>query len=207
MRIVWFLGWMAMISTASAQPAPPDAPPDSIPPVEAVPTLSPPSMTAPVSAGPGAAAPASEEAEPERESYGWQIAIADAAGAMLLFGHNQSSASAGVLVYALGGPIIHVAHEQGGRAVASLALRLGLPVASAWAWNAYAQSGCSPKDDDCDTTGAVAVGLILGFVTAMVIDATALSHPVKVKKPARLTWVPQVAATRQQVGLGVLGQF
>ncbi|HEX8109307.1 MAG TPA: hypothetical protein VF516_16355 [Kofleriaceae bacterium] len=157
-------------------------------------------MTAPATSG--ATVSASEEAELERESYGWQIAIADVAGTLLLFRNDHSSASVGLMVYALGGPIIHGAHEQGGRAVASLTLRLGLPLASAWVWGR-----CPSSADECENDGAVAVGLVLGFVTAMVIDATALSHPVKVKKPARMTWAPHVAATRQQVGLGVLGQF
>lgn len=169
-----------------------------------------PPLTPPASTAPGATAPAAvePEAEPERESYGWQIAIADVASTVLIFkAHDQSAATAGLLTYALAGPIIHGAHEQGGRAVASLVLRVGLPVVSAWAWAGYAQSRCSPNDDDCETEGAAAVGLLLGFATAMVIDATALSHPVKAKQAARLTWVPHVAASRQQVGLGVLGQF
>jgi hypothetical protein len=40
-----------------------------------------------------------------------------------------------------------------------------------------------------------------------VIDATALSHPVKDTRPARATWAPQLAATPQRVSLGVLGRF
>lgn len=234
MRMVWFLGWVAMISTASAQPAPPDVPSDSALPAEPAPapappdaappdaapaprTLSPapqirpvaptpPALTAPAfpasGAGPGATAPASEQAEPERESYGWQIALADVAGTVLLVetDHGHGSASAGLMVYALGGPLVHVAHDQGGRALASLALRVGLPLASAWVWGGH----CSSSDDDCDNAGTVAIGVILGALTAMVIDATALSHPVKATRPA---WAPQVTATPQRVSLGVLGRF
>jgi hypothetical protein len=221
MRIAWFLGCLVMVSTASAQPAPPDGappaeaapapvpPPEAAPPVRAAappsPELSPPSLTAPVSAGPGATAPASEQAEPERESYGWQIAIADVAATVLLLesDHSRGSANAGLAVYALGGPIVHLAHDQGGRALASVALRVGLPLASAWLWGGH----CSSSDDDCDSEGAVAIGVILGVVTAMVIDATALSHPVKATKPAGATWAPQLTATPQRVALGVLARF
>lgn len=235
MRIAWVLGCLVMVSTAHAQPASPDPPPDGAPPAEADPApaassapasatapapasaaapapqvraaaptsreLSPPSLTAPVRAGPGETAPASEQAEPERESYGWQIAIADVAGTVLLLesGHSRGSANAGLAVYALGGPIVHLAHDQGGRALASVALRVGLPLASAWLWG-----HCSSRDDDCDNAGAVAIGVILGVVSAMVIDATALSHPVKTTRPA---WAPQVTATPRRVSLGVLAQF
>lgn len=180
MRIAWFLGCLVVVSTASAQPAPPDGAP------------------------PAKAAPASEQAEPERESYGWQIAIADVAGTVLLLesDHSRGSANAGLGVYALGGPIIHLAHDQSGRALASLALRIGLPLASAWVWG-----HCSSSDDDCDNEGTVAIGVILGAVTAMVIDATALSHPVKATRPPSATWTPQLAATPQRVSLGVLAQF
>jgi hypothetical protein len=224
MRIVWFLCWMAMISTARAQPAPAEPPPEAAPTLEPDPTAAASSAPAPVAApAPSvppasppaptsseqtpplftAPAPASDPAEPERESYGWQIAIADAAGLMLLFGtdHSQGSATAGVIVYMLGGPVIHAAHDQPARGGASLALRLALPVASAWLWGR-----CSSHEEECENDGAVAVGLVLGAVTAMVLDATALSHPIKAR-PAQLTWTPRVTATRQQVGLGVLGQF
>jgi hypothetical protein len=53
----------------------------------------------------------------------------------------------------------------------------------------------------------VVLGFGLGVITAMVLDDALLAHPVKVKQTTGVRWVPQVAATRQQVGLGVLGQF
>lgn len=233
MRMVWFLGWMAMISTARAQPAPPDvpsdsalpadAPPDGAPPADAPsPPLpldgappasadpeSPPSVAplrtpALASAAPGAASPPAAEPEVEYEHYGWQIVIADAA-TTVLFVNGQGKP--GLALYALAGPMIHGAHEQAGRAMGSLALRLGLPVLSAWTWGWYAHSGCAPHDDDCETDGAVAIGLVLGFATAMVLDATVLAHAAKPRRTASATWMPQVTATPQRVALGVLGRF
>jgi hypothetical protein len=163
---------------------------------------------APASAAPGATPPASirleVEPEVEYEHYGWQIVIADGITTALAFNGQGSSA---LLVYSLAGPIIHGAHQQGGRAAASLALRLGLPLLSAWAWSKYAQSGCAPSDDDCETEGAVAIGLLLGVVTAMVIDDTVLAHAAKPRRTAGATWVPQLAATPQRVSLGVLARF
>ena len=138
------------------------------------------------------------------EHYGWQIVIADSA-TTVLFVNGQGKP--GLALYALAGPIIHGAHEQGGRAAASLTLRLALPVLSAWAWGGYAQSRCAHDDDDCETESAVVVGLAVGVVAAMVIDDTALAHAAKPRRTARATWMPQVTATSQRVALGVLGRF
>lgn len=160
-------------------------------------------MTPGASAAPGATSPLAAEPEVEHEHYGWQIVLADAATTVLFVnGQNQP----GLALYALAGPIIHGAHEQGGRAAASLALRLGLPVLSAWTWDRYARSGCTHDDDDC-AVGAVAVGLVLGFASAMVLDATVLAHAAKPRRIAGATWMPQVTATSQRVALGVLGRF
>lgn len=225
MRMVWFLGCLVTISTARAQPAPPDAAPDGAPPADAS-SLPPPPDGAPpasvdpesppsaaplrtparASAAPGATSPptAEPEVEVEVEHYGWQIVIADAA-TTVLFVNGQGRP--GLALYALAGPIIHGAHEQVGGAMASLALRLGLPVLSAWTWGWYAHSRCAPHDDDCETDGAVAVGLVLGFASAMVLDATVLAHAAKPRRAAGATWMPQVTASSQRVALGVLGRF
>jgi hypothetical protein len=236
MRIAWLLGCMVMVSTARAQPAPPDPPPDGAPPVPAdaapAPPTAPPSLLAPAppaappvsvpvraavplpaaplltpsetSAAPGTTSPQASEPEVEYEHYGWQLVIADAVGTALLINGNGKP---GLAVYALAGPLIHGAHEQGGRAAASLVLRLGLPVVSAWAWAASASSGCARNDDDCETEGAAALGLVLGVVAAMLIDDAVLAHAARPKRTAGATWVPQLAATPQRVTLGVLARF
>src|SRR5204863_129678 len=66
---------------------------------------------------------------------------------------------------------------------------------------------CSADDDDCDdgTLEGAILGFGLGMLAAMVIDTALIARPVKAK-PA-VTWVPQVAVTPQQVGLGVVGRF
>lgn len=210
MRMIWLLGCVGMISTASAQPAPtppPALPTEAAPAPPAATPLRPPALA---SAASGATAPAIVEPAYEYDSYGWQIALADVASTAIIFTHGTNTTATGLLAYALAGPVIHGAHGQGGRALVSAGLRVGLPVISALAWNAIAQSStrCAPDDFDCgDTTGAALLGFGLGVLTAMVIDDSLLAGPVKAKQPARVTWVPEVAATPQRVTLGVLGRF
>jgi hypothetical protein len=109
----------------------------------------------------------------------------------------------------LGGPIIHAVHGQGVRTGASLALRVGLPIALAVAGAKLAHHDCGPDDDDCDdgSLGGAILGFGVGIVTAMVVDSAVIAGAVEVRKPTGATWAPQIAVTPRHVGLGVVGRF
>jgi hypothetical protein len=191
-------------------PSPPSKPPGA-----ALPTPAPSVPLRPLPPGetaPGGTPPAGLPAETELDSYGWQLVLADAASVALMFSHDSSATGAGVLGYALAGSVIHGAHEQGNRALASLVLRIGLPLVSVYGLAALAKSHCAPSDDDCgdDESGAI-VALGLGALAAMVLDdaviARPVARPVNPPRTTGVTWIPQVSASSQQVRLGVLGQF
>ncbi len=222
MRMLWLLGCVVSASTAYAQPgATADAPP--VPPAGAPPTAAPvpmpgapPGLTPPCAPttvcvpqdalGPATTPALALQAEPEG-SYRWQVFAADGASLALLVSGSKTGATVGAVGYLLAAPIVHMGHDEGGRAAASLALRVGLPIAGAFGLAAALKHPCSADDDDCDdgTLEGAILGFGLGMLAAMVIDTALIARPVKAK-PA-VTWVPQVAVTPQQVGLSVVGRF
>jgi hypothetical protein len=221
MRVLRFAGCALLISisTAHAQPAPDSEAPPSAAPVtpEPPPSAAPPAAPAPIGPAPAPAlaapgmtpaAPLPEpEPELELENYRWQIVAADVASVVLVFSVRDAGASLGGLTYVLGGPVIHGAHGHGGRVIASLALRAGLPIAMAFGGAALARHGCSDEDCDDGSFGGAILGFGLGIVTAMVVDTALIAQPVEVRKHADATWAPQIAVTSRHVGLGVVGRF
>lgn len=115
-----------------------------------------------------AARPARAE---EREWYGWQIALSDAASIGLMATGKETLALVGGLGWVFGGPIIHSAHEDFGAGGIDLGLRLGLPVVGGIA--GFRGSGCV---EDCEglPSGAL-LGFFLGGVAAMALDYGLLS--------------------------------
>ncbi|HWZ87786.1 MAG TPA: hypothetical protein VNW92_03020 [Polyangiaceae bacterium] len=160
--------------------------------------------------------------------YGWQTLSTDGAaiGVLLLAGtfirnddtDSQRDAADSVLVlsaatYALGGPIVHVAHRQWGKAVTSTGLRIGLPVTGILIGAALDR--CGPYSDS-DTCGAIGpgVGMLLGIGAAIALDASALAYePVPVasatraRQPLATTAAPFVIADARHALLGVSGTF
>lgn len=156
------------------------------------------------------APPSAPLPEVEIEDYRWQIAVVDAAGLALAFSQNQTGTSLGGLAYALGGPVIHGMHGHGGRVLASMALRVGLPLALAIGGGELGRQDCSGPDDyDCGgaNIGGALLGFGLGVVTAMVVDDALIARPVAIRKHDDATWAPQIAVTPRHVGLGALGRF
>lgn len=191
---LWVVAWLSM-TAANAQPA---APP-----------LAPPGMTAPGSAAATAAVAVTTESEVV--DYRWQIAIADAASIALVFSQSRPGATIGAFVYLLGGPVIHGANGEGGRTAASLALRLGMPLAGALAGAklASSRSSCSADDIDCDS-GELAGGLLgfgVGVLGAMILDSALIARPHVVHKEPQRTWVPQFTVTPHQKTVGLLARF
>lgn len=232
MRMLWLLGWMASTSIAHAQPAGSDAPgqvPEVAPPAAAAAGSTapapgaPPGLTAPcpLQSGQPCVAPGTMPAgasrvmqptlviqdEPEID-YRWQVFLADSASLAIAFSGNKTGITLSGAGYVLAAPIIHLSHDEGGRAGASLLLRLGLPIAGAFGGAALTRHACAPDDEDCDDgalEGAI-LGFGLGILTAMVVDTAFIARPIKSHRTTT-TWVPQVAITGQHVGLGVAGRF
>lgn len=76
--------------------------------------------------------PAPEPREPDREWYGWQTALVDVAAASLFVAgavaDQDLPSGIGSALFVAGGPAIHAGHSQMGQALASLGLRVVLPL-------------------------------------------------------------------------------
>jgi hypothetical protein len=116
--------------------------------------------------------------------YGWQTLLVDAGSlALLVAGLEAQSSAVGDLAgvsYALGPPVVHVAHDRVGPAIGDLFLRLGAPVVFAVAGGLVAADTASPNRSSNDAglpvwLGGAATGLVIGVVTAVAIDAAALA--------------------------------
>ena len=138
-------------------------------------------------------------------SYRYQAALADLGAVALIAGgiagNSGPVVDVGLLAYALGGPLVHGIHGEGGRAAASLAIRVTLPVLNALFFAALAQQSSS---DDDEGVGLVVGGFLLGGIAAMIIDDTAIPHSTKV---SRLRLVPTVSGPPGGMVLGLKGHF
>jgi hypothetical protein len=168
------------------------------------------------------------QVDTRRQWYGWQTLSADGAALGFLTlgsalasdddsdsGHTgiDSFVVVGVGMYALGGPIVHAAHQNWGAAAASLGLRVGLPLAGILIGSGV--DGCGAKRDP-DVCGAVgpAFGALLGIGAAIAIDAAALGYeqvPVAsaatTRPPLAAISTPFVVADAHHAMLGVVGTF
>lgn len=151
------------------------------------------------------------------EWYGWQTILVDAASIAVMIGGVNHGGGAGPVVglvgYTVGGPIVHVANGEGGRAGASLAVRVLLPAAGAALGYASYHKSTNPNAMDFGPGLDAAVLGFVGGLVACVIDAAAIArHDVPAepitKKPNALSVVPQIGASpRGGVQAGVGGTF
>lgn len=127
----------------------------------------------------------SDVAHPSRPSfreqpvwYGWQTLVADGAALVTgIAGAHFSSEELGYLTvggYVLGGPIVHLTRENFGRAGASLALRVGLPLTFASVGAAAAD--CEGSEELFCGIGEVVIGGLIGVTTAIALDAAVLAR-------------------------------
>lgn len=148
--------------------------------------------------------------------YGWQTLVTDGAAIGLVTGgivldeasHVSSSVLAdgviglGVASYALGGPIVHFAHRNPGRAFASLALRIGLPIILGYGAIAII---CGDSGEFC---GLVAIpGGALGIATAITLDASVLARDQVPVNRAAFSIVPTLRVDRERASIGLIGTF
>ena len=133
---------------------------------------------------------------------------------------SASAASAPLLSaalggYVLGGPIVHLAHGEIGRAAGSLGLRAGLPVAGAASGYLLVTATAGDCHGDlCGLTAVVfgALGGMLGVVAATIIDPAALAYekvpdakPAHAPKPRSVALAPLAGPRKEggfEVGLG-----
>jgi hypothetical protein len=166
---------------------------------------------------PGMTAPVASPVEPgDIDSYRLQTAMSDAAAlAMFVIAakseDGDAAADLGFAMYVAGGPIVHLIHHHNGRAVASLALRVALPVVAGAVGAALTSGNCS-NDDDCGfaALGGALIGAVVGAGAASAIDIGYLSRgddapatrPAPILPPA-----PLGPAEPHQVRVGVTFAF
>ncbi len=129
------------------------------------------------------------EPDPDaRHWYGWETLTVDAVSIAAM-----PLAGVGVGGYLLGAPIVHAAHDRWGAAATSLGMRVALPIAGAYAGVALANCPKNTQDEGMCGLGEALVGLGLGMLTAIVIDAAVLGYEPAPSKSATIARLPQVA--------------
>ena len=170
--------------------------------------------------------PSTAEAAPSRAGgYRLQTVAVDASSLALFMGGQyedsggrNGQAAAGLMLsalggYLLGGPLVHAAHHDGGRAIGDFFLRAALPALGAVI--GYATLNCHGVESPCGVE-RTATGFVVGAAVASVIDVALLSgsssappSPEQAPSRARASWTlaPSVAASSTVALVGVGGQF
>jgi hypothetical protein len=146
------------------------------------------------------AAPPTVEAsaEPATRWYGWQILAIDAAALGVAAASDGEGAELALTSLVLSGPLVHAFHGHGGRALGSLGLRLGAPIAGAYAMAAMCEAG-GGGDDDWGCLGEIVLGFGVGAAVAEVYDVYRARDEVG---PPRFTPSVRVADGGASVGIG-----
>lgn len=116
------------------------------------------------------------------EWYGYQTLAADGAATGLLFGaivtHRKLSTTFFALsaaTYLIASPVIHGANEEPGRALGALGLRVAAPVSLGFLGLIVGAASDTHGNWGVPLAGGM-IGLGLGIITAMAIDAAALAR-------------------------------
>lgn len=149
--------------------------------------------------------PPQEPAAPERvevaPAYRLQTAGVDLSALVMMSTGSSVGVGVGVATLALGAPALHLYHHQPGRAVASLGLRVGLPLAGMAIGAAGAQKGTDAE------IALPAIGAVIGVVAASAIDIGYLSRAEDTAKPARVLAPTFAAGPNGNVRFGIGGTF
>lgn len=156
-------------------------------------------------------------------NYRTDVLLADGASLGLIvlgpISQHAELTAYGVTGYFLAAPIVHLAHGRGAQAAQSLALRVGLPF-----FAGFLGYKLGPSDTVCASYGSLdgapsapgggcgdegsivgmGLGILAGGITAMVLDATYLTHYEKRVTPS---WSASIQPSRGGLSLGVSGAF
>ncbi len=149
----------------------------------------------------------------ERVGYGLHTLAVDglALGLVVMAVTTESSAfgTLAAMSYVLGGPLVHNAHGQTGKAFGSLGIRVGAPVVGAGI--GMALDDCDSGDGGCSGAMGGALGLILGFGAAIALDAAVLARKDAPAAPSKsvgaVRWVPRVTIEPRRATVGVDAVF
>ncbi len=155
--------------------------------------------------------PAPVPVEVPDSSYRIQTALADAAAVGLVIAASKAQngdqlGTAAVGMYALGGPAVHLFNHHPGRAAASLALRIGLPMLGALIGGSIGQCSSNCGEDDYSGLAGALLGMLTGAVVASAIDIGYLSRgETAMAQPAGVS--PAFSAGGGTMRLGFGGAF
>ncbi len=163
--------------------------------------------------GPGGTAPLVERAPVVRRHwYGFEIALVDLAGWLLIAFGDRGFQTAGGGLLALGSPVVHGLNGNGAWGLAALGLRVGAAQAGLYA--GLLSGGSCPRtdpahDDGCgeDTGERIIKGVVVGVAIAELIDITMLAHRRSTEPAAATTWAPFVAPRPDGALAGVAASF
>jgi hypothetical protein len=144
--------------------------------------------------------PVLQPGSPTRKSnvdwYGWEIFLADGAvvGTALALRHTEP-----LLILALTGPLVHVAHRRPRTALASLLVRTGLPAAGVL----FTALTCDENTDadGYDCFARVTAGFLVASAIALGVDSFGLARKEIEKRPARVE--PALVLTPTSTSAGV----
>jgi hypothetical protein len=201
--VLWMVGFAFFLVTRAALAGPPAMPPK-----------------------PAESAEARPSSVPEYDDYRLTLLLSDASAVALLLGtaavsENETIATgfvvAGLGTYALGGPIIHLVHEQPGRALGSFGLRVGLPAVGISMGVGLALGCGSGEGSEWCALAAILFGGVMaigGAVTAMIIDDSMLGRAPKkppkneaYRSSVRLGLAPLFDPNKKTLGMSLVGGF
>ncbi|MEO7092671.1 MAG: hypothetical protein ABI175_05430 [Polyangiales bacterium] len=167
--------------------------------------------------------PEAPSTEPRR-FYGWQNIAAGYAGIGMMAASIKTGGAlpyVGFGVYALGGPIVHLAHEEYARAAGSLVINVLTPLlvgALAHSMDRPCVEGhdSETRADGCniDTMSAAITGVVVGMLAAPLIDGLTMGWKDAPRKPApTVSLQPTIAIARKEANgasttmIGLTGAF
>jgi hypothetical protein len=145
----------------------------------------------------------------EKHWYGWQVLAADAGGLLATVGCvSISGADACLIPFLIAAPSVHLAHSRPMSALASVGLRVALPIVGAAI--AVQAANCSEDEWLCGLS-EMGVGVMIGTVAASVLDLALLSTETRERPgvgPSRLSLLsPAVSAGPNGASFGLQGRF
>ena len=112
----------------------------------------------------------------------------------------------GVPLYLVGPPLMHLSHSRPRTALASVSLRVGLPLLGLVVGDSLPDH-CDEGDCIDSPPMKIVVGMGVGVVAASVIDAVFLAKGDEAPAKTQTSWRPIARPTRGGLALGIAGEF